>query len=295
MFRINIDRLRQSEQQQAEASGERPLVVVESDVAQFVTDHCAKHPGGKGAWNGRQIRNAFVIAAGMAHDEAEQQESPDFQPQLRYSHFKQVEKLFDEFVHFRMRVLGKDDAQQALLNEERDDDFDSIADEEKKHVWPSATRHGQADMHAQRIVSPVHFDFARHDSIHQQQGMGISFNMEPHGQQNTQPPNNAWSSSRNASQGYTAMAQGFSVEQSHGSPYTTMQSQPMLVSRAGIHDIRGYEQRHIQGQGSYMANSQAPQQGPAPQISESRRQLNTFGPGVNTGEYSGQGPVDRVG
>lgn len=122
VFRINIERLKQAERQQAEASGQRPLVVVESDVLRFAADHCDAHPRGKGAWNGRQIRNAFVVAAALAREESEHQ--PDeVQPQLRYSHFKQVETVMGDFVEFRASVLGKDDAQLALLNEERDDDY----------------------------------------------------------------------------------------------------------------------------------------------------------------------------
>lgn len=292
MFRINIDRLRQSEQQQAEASGERPLVVVEKDVTQFVTDHCAKHPGGKGAWNGRQIRNAFVIAAGMARDEAEQQESSDFQPQLRYSHFKLVEKLFEEFVHFRVRVLGKDDAQQALLNEERDDDFDGITEEEKKHAWSSETSHGQAGLQAHRMTSPTHVQFARQAPPRQQPGMGVGFGMASYGQE-PQPPN-TWGINGNSSHGYTAMPSGLSMEQAHRAPYITIQSEPALNSQPGIPGLSGYVQRHIQGHGSLMANSQTPQQVSAAQTSENHRQ-HTFASWGSVGEYPGQSPVDSSG
>ncbi|ROT42241.1 hypothetical protein SODALDRAFT_318970 [Sodiomyces alkalinus F11] len=141
VFRINIDRLRQAEKQQSEVSGQRPLLPVESDILQFAADHCDAHPKGKGAWNGRQIRNAFMIAAAMARDEAEQQ-PPEFQPQLRYWHFKQVEKLMGEYTRFRSRVLGKDDSQRALLNEERDDDY-----EEEENAEERTTPHRPVHVH----------------------------------------------------------------------------------------------------------------------------------------------------
>ncbi|KAH6687815.1 hypothetical protein F5X68DRAFT_275535 [Plectosphaerella plurivora] len=130
VFRINIERLRQAERQQAEASGQQALVVVESDILRFAADHCDAHPKGKGAWNGRQIRNAFVVAAALARAESEE-EPAEVQPQLRYSHFKQVETVMGDFVQFRASVLGKNDSQLALLNEERDDDYEG--------TWAAAT------------------------------------------------------------------------------------------------------------------------------------------------------------
>ncbi|KAM5347369.1 hypothetical protein ACJ41O_010374 [Fusarium nematophilum] len=123
IFKINIDRLQQVEKQQSDASGEQPLIVVESDILQFASDHCDAHPKGKGAWNGRQIRKAFGIAAALARADVTLQ-PPDFQPQLRYSHFKQVEKLMAEYVDFRQHILGKNDSQLALEKEERDDDYE---------------------------------------------------------------------------------------------------------------------------------------------------------------------------
>ncbi|KAK2841626.1 hypothetical protein FQN49_006069 [Arthroderma sp. PD_2] len=132
IFRINIDRLRQTEKQQNEAGAERVLVPVESDILRFAADHWNDHPKGIGAWNGRQIRNAFLIAAALARDEAEE-EPPEFQPQLRYCHFKQVEKVMAEYARFRAHVIGKNDSQQALLNEERDDDYEDQVTEEERY------------------------------------------------------------------------------------------------------------------------------------------------------------------
>ncbi|CAM1511912.1 Fc.00g094250.m01.CDS01 [Cosmosporella sp. VM-42] len=86
----------------------------------------------KGAWNGRQVRNAFIVAASLARADAQHQ-PPEFQPRLGYSHFKQVKKLMAEYVDFRNHVLGKTDSQLALMNEERDGDYENAyfrADEE---------------------------------------------------------------------------------------------------------------------------------------------------------------------
>ena len=133
IFCTNIERLKQTEQQQHEVSASPKMYIMEQDILKFAEDHYNKYPKGKGAWNGRQIRNAFIIAASLARYEAEQPglAGTDFQPQLRYSHFQEVEKLTDEYNRFRTHVLGGDDSRKAFLNEERDDDFGDNDDKEK--------------------------------------------------------------------------------------------------------------------------------------------------------------------
>lgn len=130
IFRTNIQRLRESEQQQHEVSGEPPLIVLEHDILKFAADHCAKHPKSKGAWNGRQIRNAFIVASSLARHEAVSSgmTSMEFRPQLRYIHFEKVEKLIEDYNKFRAHVLGGDDSRKARLNEERDDDYQDEED-----------------------------------------------------------------------------------------------------------------------------------------------------------------------
>jgi hypothetical protein len=188
VFITNMERLRLAEQQYALSSGAKPLFVVESEVLQFVSDHCAKHPGGKGAWNGRQIRNAFVIATGIARDEAEQQNSPDFQPQLRYSHFKTVESLFDDYVEFRHTVLGKDDAGIALLKEERNDDYDGPYEEEKKaHPWASMPMHNRGHQY-QRMPYGGQPAFQAQDLTRPHMSVGAGYLAPTHGYEVRQRP-----------------------------------------------------------------------------------------------------------
>jgi hypothetical protein len=172
IFRSNVRRLREAEAQQSRVSGEPELDVREEEVMRFARDHCAKHPKCKGAWNGRQIRNAFLVAASLARHEAEEKQqkleekkkkeekkekekakdktsaeaaagevaaaegskttaaaaTTMVRPALKYSHFKEVEKLTREFARFRAHVLGGDDSRKAKENEERDDDFDDDSD-----------------------------------------------------------------------------------------------------------------------------------------------------------------------
>jgi hypothetical protein len=132
VFLNNIKRLRQLEEQHHQLCGEPLLFIMEHEIMRFAEEHCKKHPKAKGAWNGRQIRNAFVVAASLARYEAQQPglAGSGFQPQLRYSHFQEVERLMDKYNQFRVRVLGGDDSRKARLNEERDDDFDDDGDED---------------------------------------------------------------------------------------------------------------------------------------------------------------------
>ncbi|KAK8113458.1 hypothetical protein PG984_013984 [Apiospora sp. TS-2023a] len=124
VFRLNVLRLREAEDQQCQVSGEKPVFIMEEAIMRFAADHYSKFPKGKGAWNGRQIRNAFLLATSLARGEAQRINDPNFQPQLRYEHFEQVEKMTREYDLFRAHLLGGDDARKARLNEERDDDFD---------------------------------------------------------------------------------------------------------------------------------------------------------------------------
>ena len=133
IFQANIKRLREAEKQQHEESGEPPIFVMERDVMRFAADHCRKHPKGKGAWNGREIRNAFVMAASLARHEAMSTKEPNFQPQLRYAHFQEVEKLTEEYNRFRVQLFGGDDSRKALLNEERDDEFENEDERKEAH------------------------------------------------------------------------------------------------------------------------------------------------------------------
>ncbi len=109
------------------ASGEPELHIEKEDIMRFAADHYNKHPKGKGAWNGRQIRNAFVVAAALARQEADALGLDAIQapPRLRYEHFAEVEKLTREYDRFREQLLEGDDSFRARLLKERDDDYES--------------------------------------------------------------------------------------------------------------------------------------------------------------------------
>ncbi|KAK0383942.1 hypothetical protein NLU13_8033 [Sarocladium strictum] len=130
IFRNNIQRLREAEEQQSSFSNEPILFIMEDEILQFARAHCAKHPMMRGAWNGRQIRNAFVLAASLARYEASKPGllKAGFQPQLRAKHFEQVEETNAKFWRLRKALSSWDEATRALMYEERDDHFEDEED-----------------------------------------------------------------------------------------------------------------------------------------------------------------------
>ncbi|KAI0597729.1 hypothetical protein F4775DRAFT_558377 [Biscogniauxia sp. FL1348] len=67
IFRLNLAKLREIEQQRHEMTGEPPLVVRDQDIIDFAARHYDENARLTGCWNGRQIRNAFQIASSLAH------------------------------------------------------------------------------------------------------------------------------------------------------------------------------------------------------------------------------------
>ena len=134
IFRTNISLLQDAESQHSAMTHDPPLNIDTPDVLRFAADHYNKFPKGKGAWNGRQIRNAFVVAAALARGESESLglEAMGVGPRLRYDHFAEVERLTLEYDRFRAKVLGGDDAFKAKFFQERDDDYEGGEKEGKK-------------------------------------------------------------------------------------------------------------------------------------------------------------------
>jgi hypothetical protein len=120
IFELNIERLEEIEAQRSKAKGHRKLVVVKSDVLEFAETYFNKYENsnGMGRWNGRQIRNAFLISSSLAHYEGETQ--PELQKQLRSSHFHLVDETTMLYDQFRSNVLGGTDDAVAYDRMERD-------------------------------------------------------------------------------------------------------------------------------------------------------------------------------
>jgi len=149
IFRLNIERLEQIEEQRHEMFKEPKLFILKEEILRFAEEHYheSERLRSRERWNGRQIRNAFLIATSLARYEVEKQ-GPGFQPQLRASHFREVEMMTREFDSFRRRLNMGDDAQAARRRGERDDSWDETEDLDDNPVAPPLS-------HSRSFQSPL--------------------------------------------------------------------------------------------------------------------------------------------
>lgn len=131
IFRQNITQLRSIEQKRAAALGVTEMDIFEKDILAWAKNHYDKNSS-IGRWNGRQIRNAFSIAASLAHFEV--QDTPGRAVQLRDLHFQRVEDATLEYDKYRESVLNGTDDEIAMANESRNDRFG-----ERQTTAPQAT------------------------------------------------------------------------------------------------------------------------------------------------------------
>jgi len=121
IFRHNIGRLQKIELQRQDPADR--LFILEKDVLDFALAHYRTSDGqGMGKWNGRQIRNAFLIAASLAHLDGD--DNPGMQKQLRKSHFDTVAQTTMLYDRFRSSILNGPHSHVARDRNERNDGFD---------------------------------------------------------------------------------------------------------------------------------------------------------------------------
>lgn len=123
LFEFNVDRMREIEDLKSAADPEyRKLHLKKGQIVQFGRDHYKKYASEKGIgrWNGRQIRNAFLIAASLAHyGEPEDEDDKELQKQLNKGHFEKVDKTTVLYDNYRRGMFNKDDDARAFEKEER--------------------------------------------------------------------------------------------------------------------------------------------------------------------------------
>ncbi|KAL7783101.1 hypothetical protein V8C37DRAFT_397450 [Trichoderma ceciliae] len=181
IFKLNIQRLREIEDQAAKAPGHSKIFIDETDIIDFSRDHWRNHTDGVGRWNGRQIRNAFLIAASLAHYEGDMGERPEgLQKQLTSKHFKKVEETTRRYDEYRVACLGDTDSYLAHDRYERDDDWSPLARGGAANVYMA---HGQpqAPGYLPRAGSfpwqrPVQAPLSMNPTSMQGQGQGVWLN-----------------------------------------------------------------------------------------------------------------------
>lgn len=136
IFRQHIQRLRDIERQRNPNQNEQ-IMVLHKEIIQFAREHFNQRDNINGSgsnfgrWNGRQIRNAFLIASSLAHydseDEGGDEETDELeepgrkkQKQLGRSQFEIVAQTTLMYDHYRASVhSGKSDEHVAFEREER--------------------------------------------------------------------------------------------------------------------------------------------------------------------------------
>jgi hypothetical protein len=136
IFKHNIGRLHKMELQRKDAADR--LFILESEVLDFAQTHFSDSAEqGMGRWNGRQIRNAFLIAASLAHLDGD--DNPGMQKQLRKMHFETVARTTMLYDRFRSSILNGPDSHVARERNERNDAFDR-----RSSVFMASNHYGQS-------------------------------------------------------------------------------------------------------------------------------------------------------
>ena len=116
LFQTNIARLRKIEEERARAAGGEVMKIKDSELLAFATDHWYHDPNTR--WNGRQIRNAFQIAASLAHyKKSKAVESSDCY--IGREHFQEVATMTIDYDLYRRDMFGKEEDELAAKREER--------------------------------------------------------------------------------------------------------------------------------------------------------------------------------
>lgn len=137
IFKANIAKLKAIERQRQLVVDTPPLTIHEDRILRFAERHYDIGAPDGGRWNGRQIKNAFQIAASMAHyaaraqdAEAQDQEngsdgskSNATVPVLDETHFMKVERATQDFDQYITQARGFNDAKWAKMSSLRHDEF----------------------------------------------------------------------------------------------------------------------------------------------------------------------------
>ena len=136
IWQMNLERLRQIEKQRCEGTAEQPLDIREDEILAFADRQYRQATKDK-RWSGRQIRNAFQVAASLAYFGARspQIERPEGQssdetvasaprPRLDVTHFEMIHAITDEFEEYVQETTGRTASKMAHERDERADDFE---------------------------------------------------------------------------------------------------------------------------------------------------------------------------
>ncbi|KAF4450955.1 AAA family ATPase [Fusarium austroafricanum] len=139
ILQSNLNRLPRIEHAKDRSSIDGYIKVMDNEIRKFVEDEYKKYSRAnkkkKGPWNGRQIRNAVQIAAGLAlydkENPLDNNEADGMPAILTAGHFQSVADTTTEFEAYLKSTKKGDETFQARLRQDRDDDFQEDAEEEE--------------------------------------------------------------------------------------------------------------------------------------------------------------------
>lgn len=131
IFRLNINKLRDIERQKFLLTKKPALIIEDDDILNFAEEHFQNPQDSTGRWNGRQIRNAFQIASGLAYYHFATQHQANNSPQqdgdvpaapvLGSNLFRKVQHATQNFDKYMRETRGYTDADLSFLLGERSD------------------------------------------------------------------------------------------------------------------------------------------------------------------------------
>ncbi|KAF4827775.1 putative cell division cycle ATPase [Colletotrichum tropicale] len=137
ILRFNLNRLPRINKAEGKTAQGGYLKIFDKKIIEYVSkeykDYSARTKKDRGPWNGRQIRNAVQIAAGLALYEKQtgsgDNDDEDDPPYLTAEHFRSVADMTYEFEDY-LSLAGKGDAQvQARRRRDRADQFHGREDQ----------------------------------------------------------------------------------------------------------------------------------------------------------------------
>jgi hypothetical protein len=127
---MNLDRLRAIEEERCQRTSEIPLEIDEQEILEFAHTQYNKGRGTEASpWNGRQIRNAFQVAASLAHFDARAANAETNQLalssraklKLGANYFQMIQRTTTDFEEYMREVVQHTDSQTAFQRADRAD------------------------------------------------------------------------------------------------------------------------------------------------------------------------------
>jgi hypothetical protein len=177
IWKLNIQRVHQIEQEMSKTEKRPPLAIDETDLLDFAKFHFKQ---GSARWNGRQIRNAFQVALGLAYYEyrGERLGAAGDEvrvPTLSVKHFETMHAITTSFEHYRNTVRDATDSELALVSETRNDRFqDRLTQHWQKEYKELSLREAQVASGVEDEADDV---AVRDPPPRQGVGMGIGMGM----------------------------------------------------------------------------------------------------------------------